>query len=180
MIRKVAAIAALLMIASLSVTGCTFPISTGPSPTPTSAPTVTTVTPPADYSSYFNKNWESSGMIVERLFTKSINARGNDVYMGIMRNTSLSQGNSVTVVEEFTKSQAEAKQVYDQYVVQKLSEGFSLRTDWVASMKSDPTRAQYDGMWAGTLGVREFFVFYHYNPEVNSWDVTTQAGSATS
>lgn len=68
-------------------------------------------------------------MIVERPFTKSTNERGNDVSMGIMRNTSLSQGLAVTTVEELMKSQAESKQLYDKYISQKLSEGFTPPND---------------------------------------------------
>ncbi len=113
----------LLIVAALSVAGCTInlPSTSSPTPTPTSTPipAVSTPTPPADYSSYYNKLWERSGFIVERQFTKSTNARGNDVYMGIMRNTSLPQGRGVTTVIELTSSKAQSRQLYDKAVDDK-------------------------------------------------------------
>ena len=39
--------------------------------------------PFADFSSYFGELWESHIAIVVRPFTKSTNARGNDVYKGV-------------------------------------------------------------------------------------------------
>jgi hypothetical protein len=175
MIKKVAVIA-LIIVASLSVAGCTvgLPSTSSPTPTPTPAPPVTTPTPIADYSSQYQKIWERSGFIVERPFTKSTNVRGNDVYMGVMRNTSLSQGSSVTVIEELTKSKTEAKQLYDRNIADKTNEGFVYRADWVGHITSGPNVVKYDGVWAGQLGTRQFTIMYYFNPEVNSWELTTQ------
>ena len=164
-----------LVVASLLVAGCTIGPTSTSSPTPTSTLTPTpTTTAPADLSSYFQKLWEGSGFIVERPFTKSTNARGNDVYTGVMRNTSLSQGSGVTTVEELTKSQSEVKQVYDKAVADKKSEGFIYRADEVARLTADPTKAKLDGLWVGSSGNRWFYVMYYYNPKINSWELTTE------
>jgi hypothetical protein len=59
MIKKVAAIVVLVMVASLSTAGCIVNTPTS-SPTPTSTPTPTT-----DYSSYFDKWFEGGNAIME-------------------------------------------------------------------------------------------------------------------
>jgi hypothetical protein len=41
----------------------------------------------------------------------------------------------VTVVEELTQSQSQSKQLYDSCGAQELSEGFTLRPDWVAQLE---------------------------------------------
>jgi hypothetical protein len=76
---------------------------------------------------------------------------------------------------ELTKSEAQAKQVYDNYVAAKLNEGFSLRSDTVAEWKAEPNN--YNGIWIGQNGPQWFYVMYEYNPNVHSWEVTTEAGS---
>ncbi len=53
-------------------------------------------------------------------------------------------------------------------------EGFIYLSDWVAQMLADPTKAKLDGLWAGSLGTREFHTHYWFNPEVNSWELTTE------
>ena len=174
MIKKVAVIVALVMITSLSAAGCTFPISTS-SPTPTTSTSSSpTPTPQADYSSYFGKMYQAGGFFLDTPFTKSINSRGNDVYMGSMRNTSLPGTKGVTVVEELTKSQAEAKQLYDKYVSNKLNEGYTSYPKEVASWTG------YDGKWFGASDsyyTHQFYVLYKYNNGVNSWEVTTEASN---
>jgi hypothetical protein len=94
--------------------------------------------------------------------------------MGVMRNTSLPESYKVTTVEELMKSKAEAKQVYDKSIADKSNEGFVYRSDWVAQLTGDPTKVKYDGLWAGSLGTRVFAAMYYYNPQVNSWELTTE------
>jgi hypothetical protein len=168
MIKKVAVIA-LVIVASLSLAGCTFPISTSsPTPMPTPTPTATP-TPVVDYSSVLTKQNEAGVGIMERPFTKSTNERGNDVYKGVGRNASKPGSKSVIWVIELTKSQAEAKQLYDKYVAQRLNEGYTPRPDWVAGWN-------HPGAWAGVQysSGNQFTVFYRYNSAVNSWDITTE------
>ncbi len=59
MIKKVAAIVVLVIVASLSIAGCIVNTPTS-SPTPTS-----TLTPTTDYSSYFDKWFEGGNAIME-------------------------------------------------------------------------------------------------------------------
>jgi thiol-disulfide isomerase/thioredoxin len=135
--------------------------------------TVAKPTLSADYSSYFDKLWESGIAIVDRPFTKSTNMRGNDVYKGMTRNASLPESMKTTTVVELTKSQAEAKQLYDQTVAQKTNEGFTLRPDWVADTKASyPNLIEY---WAGGYYGRQFFISYSYDSYVASWLFVTQA-----
>jgi len=111
---KLVAVIVVLVVASLLVAGCTvgLPSTSSPTPTPTPTPTATT-----DYSSILTKDAESSNFIMERAYTKSTNERGNDVYKGVGRNATLPGSTSVTLVTELTKSEAEAKQVYDKGVM---------------------------------------------------------------
>jgi hypothetical protein len=174
MLKKLAVIA-LVIVASLLVAGCTTNTSSSSTPTPTPTPTSTsTSTSNLDYSSYYQKLWEGSGMIVERTFTKSTNVRGNDVYLGIMRNATLSQGTGVTTVMELTKSKNESTQLYDKYVSDKLAADFTPRSDWIAQFKASDT-GNYTNIWIGQSGSQQFYVMYRYNPDVSSWELTTEA-----
>jgi len=156
----------LLVVASLLVAGCTSnksPSSSTSTPTPIPAQ--------ADYSSFFDWSYRAGGFFLDTPFTKSTNVRGNDVYMGSIRNTSLPGQKGVTVVEELTNSQTEAKQLYDKYVSNKLSEGYTSYPQEVANWK-------YDGKWFGaTDPTHQFYVLYRYSTDVNSWVVTTQASN---
>ena len=174
MIKKVAVIA-LVIVASLSVAGCTIgPTSSPtPTPTPTAAPTIAM---PTDYSSYYTKMWQGAGGVVTQQFTKAINVRGNDIYTGIVKNATLSNAPPVTYVMEHTKSEAQSKQVYDNFVAAKINEGFSVRSDLVAAWKAEPV-SPYTGIWIGQMGAQQFYVMYGYDSDVHSWVVTTEAGS---
>jgi hypothetical protein len=172
MIKKVAVIA-LVIVASLSVAGCTVGPTSSPTPTPTPAPTISTPTPQADYSTVFNKEWQAIGFFLDTPFTKSTNIRGNDVYMGSARNTSLPGQKGVTVVEELTKSEAEAKQLFDKYVSNKLNEGYTPYPKEVAGWP-------YKAAWFGATDpyyTHQFYAMYRYEGGVNSWAVTTQASN---
>ena len=78
---------------------------------------------------------------------------------------------SVTFVKQLTKSQAEAKSLYDKYVALRLSEGYTPRPDWVAWWKN------LTEVWAGVQysSGNQFYVMYSYNYGVNSWTLTTEA-----
>ena len=170
--RKLLAIIVFAMIASLSVAGC---FAATPTPVPPSPIPTVTPTPSADYSSYYTSTWQGASFIVTQPFTKSTNVRGNDIYLGIMKNATLSDAPPVTTVMELTTGEAQAKQVYDNYVAAKLNEGFSLRSDWVAELNA--SIPGYSGIWVGQNGQQQFYVFYRYNSDVQSWEVTTEAGT---
>ncbi len=176
--KKLLAVIVLILIASLSVAGCTvgLPGTSSPTPTPTpiSSPTVSTPTPQADYGSFFDKFFESGNAITERPFTKSANARGNDVYKGIVRNSSLPESYKMTTVIELMSSKTEAKSLYDQTVAQKIGEGFTPRPDFAASYKAQFTYVTE--VWAGIRTGQQFYVMYYNEPMVSpSWLVTTEA-----
>jgi hypothetical protein len=96
-----------------------------------------TYAPPADLSSYFNTQYESGNAIMTRAFTKSTSERGNDVYKGVARNATTPETNTWTIVIELTTSKAEAKQLYDQTVAQKINEGYTIQPDRIALEKAE-------------------------------------------
>jgi hypothetical protein len=156
----------LLVVASISVAGCSPPIaSPSPSPTPTAAPTIAT---PTDYSSVFASSVESGNFIVTRPFTKSTNERGNDVYKGVGRNATLSGSKDVTLVFELTGTKAEAKQVYDKVVATKIKEGYTPDASITVSRN-------HEAFWVGTYGSNWVYCAYGYGPEVPSWTVLQQS-----
>jgi hypothetical protein len=65
--------------------------------------------------------------------------------------------------------------VYDNYVATKLNEGFTLVPDQVAALNA--TVPGYNGIWVGQSGPQWFYALYRYNSNVQSWEVTTEAGS---
>ena len=173
--KSIATIAVLLLVvASLSVAGCTVsPTGTSsptPSPTPTPNPT------PVDYSSALTKASESANFIMERPFTKSVNERGNDVYKGVGRNATNPGSPSVTLVKEVTKSQTEAKTVYDKAVATKLNEGYIADPTGAAAWKPSGC-PDCIAVWMGSKGNSGFLCHYLYDYTVNGWLVVEQSAS---
>jgi hypothetical protein len=133
------------------------------------------ITRSADLSSYFDKAFEAGNAIIERPFTQSTNERGNDVYKGVGRNASLSEHASMTTVVELAKSKAEAKQLYDQTLAQKVGEGFTVNPNWIAQAKAQLFSYVTD-FWTGqnySTG-QQVTVFYYYNSEITSWVLVTE------
>jgi hypothetical protein len=168
-----------VVIASLSLSGC---ISNNPttSPSPTtytaSSPTPTpTPMASSDFSSYFNTIYSGGTSMIKQQFTKGTSA-GNTVYKGVTKNSSATGNYQYTVVIELTQSQSVAKQLYDQTVAQKLSEGFTARPDIAASYKV--VSPHITEVWVGQdLYTDRFYVMYNHDSNVSpSWLVTTEAG----
>jgi len=65
--------------------------------------------------------------------------RGNDVYRGVIRNASQPGSKSTTIVIELTKSNDQAKQLFDSEVAAKTSAGYAYNsaftTSWIAREK---------------------------------------------
>lgn len=165
------------MVAALSVAGCTvgLPGTSSPTPTPTPTPTSTPIPTPVDYGSVLTKQNEAGAGIMERPFTKSTNERGNDVYKGVGRNASLPGAPSITWVIELTKSEAEAKQLYDKYVALRLSEGYTPHPEWVAGWKAKEAWAGSRYSSGNARFGNQFYVISSYNSAVNSWTLATEA-----
>ena len=153
MTKKAPAIVALILIASLSAAGCTVGLPSTSSPTPTSTTTSTTtsapIQTPADYSSALTRQYESYNIVMEQPFTKSTNARGNDVYKGVGRNATVPGSENVTFVIEKTKSKAEAKNVYNATVAAKLKEGYKANSTKAAAYKLRKRTKRYG--WVTTV-----------------------------
>jgi hypothetical protein len=173
--RKLLAIIVFAMIASLSVAGCTVGLPSTASPTPTPTPSSTS-TSSTDLSSYFQNYFESGNSIIERPFTKSTNERGNDVYKGVGRNASLPGSKSVTIVVEVTKSEAEAKQVHDSQVSEKLNQGYTPDpTDAAQWQTNNPGTV---AVWIGYYGDSYYNCYYIY--DVHGWLSIADSLSLTS
>jgi type IV pilus biogenesis protein CpaD/CtpE len=173
-VKKTPAIVALILVASLSVAGCTVGPSSTSSPTPTSTTTSAPIQAPADYSSALTAQYESYGLTMERPFTKSTNARGNDFYKGVGRNATVPGSPSVTIVIETTKSRAEAKKVYNATVAAKLKEGYKANRTLAATYKA--TKA-YEEVWVGNQSVNWFMCNYGQNLILHSWAFSQESYS---
>jgi hypothetical protein len=156
------AIIAFVMVASLSIAGCT-------SSSNSSSTQVT------DYSSYFNTAYSGGTSMIKQPFTKGTNDRGNDVYKGVTRNSSATGSYQYTTVIELTQSQADAKKLYDQTVAQKLSEGFTTQPDIAASYKA--AFPYVTEVWVGQQNGDLFYIIYYNDSNVSpSWLFVTEAG----
>jgi hypothetical protein len=138
----------------------------------TGASASATPTPSADYSSYFSTSgFTNPEATLTQPFTKSTNERGDDVYTGVYT----SPTSTVTTVIELTKSQADAKQLYQQTVAQKISQGFTLCSYCVAQFRArNPNTPEFWDGKQSSIGA-EFSVQYEYDSHVASWEFITQA-----
>lgn len=142
-------------------------------PVSTPAPTPNPLT--ADHSSYFNSKFQNAFFSVSQRFIKSTNERGNDVYTG--KTKSKSVGTEMLTTVELANSEPQAKQLYDQAVAQFQSQGFVLRSDWVAQMKSRSPGLVGD--WEGQRPITGTVsnvcsVQYYYEPSISSWLMITE------
>jgi len=168
-----AIIVLVLLVASLSVAGCTS--NTSPSPTTYAASSPTPMAS-SDYASYFNEFYSGGESMVKQPFTKGTTERGNAVYKGVTRNSSATGNYQFTTVIELTQSQSAAKKLYDQTVAQKLRGGFTALPDEAARYKA--ASPDVTAVWVGQIsGGDRFYAMYYYDSNVSpSWLFTTQAG----
>jgi hypothetical protein len=113
---------------------------------------------------------------MERPFTKSTNARGNDVYTGVGRNTTVPGSENVTFVIEKIKSKAEAKTVYNSTVAAKLKEGFKANRTHAAAYKAT---LAYEEVWVGNYGANWFMCNYGQNLILHSWAFSQESSSSS-
>ena len=103
------------------------------------------------------------------------NERGNQVYKGVVRRTDPS-GTDFTIVAELTRSQDQAKQLYDKAVADIENQGFVARPDLVPSWGGTKYYAgPGTGLRIGSNADQQYYVMYHYNSDINSWEFTTKA-----
>jgi hypothetical protein len=156
--KKLLAIIVLVMVASLSVAGCTIGLPSTSSPTPT---------PPADYSSFYDNIYPNR--VLEKPFNKTISERGNDLYVGVIRNAS--QKYTYTITLEHVRSQDEAASVYKDTVAGAIREGYVARSYNTPISDVYPVPRE---RWQGDKSLSYMNVKYYYYPEVNSWVVEKQ------
>jgi hypothetical protein len=182
--KKAPLIVALILVASLSAAGCTGSLPSTSSPTTTSSTTSTTTSTTtkttADYSSTLTELYESFNLTMVRPFTKSTNARGNDVYTGVGRNATVPGSSNVTFVIEKTKSKAEAKNVYNATVAAKLKEGYKANRTQAATYKAT---SAYEEVWVGNYSAKWFVCNYGQNSDVglilHGWAVTQESSGSS-
>ncbi|HEX7514287.1 MAG TPA: hypothetical protein VF393_01640 [archaeon] len=164
---KAPVIIALILVASLAAAGCTgLPSTSPPTTTSTSTTTSTTTKTTADYSSALTELYKSYNLTIVQPFTKSTNARSNDVYKGIARNATVRGSSNVTIVIEKTKSKAEAKNVYNATVAAKLKEGYKANRTQAAAYKAT---SAYEEVWVGNYSANWFMCNYGQNLILHSW-----------
>jgi hypothetical protein len=165
-----AIIVLLLVVASLSVAGCTVSNNSASS-TPTPAPTTE---PTTDYTSYFNSQVSANATIVKP-YEKSTNSRGNDVYTGVVRNK-YTPSSTWTLTHELAKSEGDAKAAVDATIAQKINAGFTLKPEETAALKTQ--MAGTVGVWEGVNSAGEIFlVYYEYASDL--WWVELQQSHAS-
>jgi hypothetical protein len=151
MSKKMVAIIALVIVASLSVAGCT------------TNKTSSTVN---DYSSFYNKAW--TDVVIEKPFYKNTSVRGNDLYVGVIRNAS-GETYTGTISFEHVGSQAEAAHVYKETVASNINDGYVPNAFNTSADYPTPIER-----WQGDNGNRHMYVAYYYSPDVSSWVVEKQ------
>ena len=161
MLKKVAAIIVLVMVASLSVVGCTVN-TTSPSSTPTPTP---------DYSSHFADKLVANGATTITPMTLA----SNNTYVGTYQMIN----ETVTIQITTMGSESAAKSQYGALLLEKTNEGFVSRNATYASGYGaltvfGTTTAGWDGIkmnnvYSGT----DFDIMYGHNSDINVWYVAT-------
>ena len=124
-----------------------------------------TVAPPIDYSSHYNTGYGSGAVIVTPFYLMT-SARGNDLYVGVVRNFSQQSAHNTITLEHCT-SEAQAAQIYQKAVTDATNEGY------VARATAYPFPAVQG--WQGDRGLSFKSVAYYQDPHVgNAWVVETQ------
>ena len=145
MVKKVTVAAIIVIIASLSVAGLITVFVAGAN----------------DYSDYYNQAW--GDRIVEKPFHKTKSDRGNDLYVGVVRNASSQY--PATMSFEHVQTQSDAAKIYTDIVDAAKSEGYMSMVFSSSNLKSDP----FVERWQGTTSLNYMHVTYYYNEAVNSW-----------
>ncbi|MGZ4864866.1 MAG: hypothetical protein ACXV7G_09655 [Halobacteriota archaeon] len=178
MIKKIAIVIFIVLIASLSIAGCTSSTPTTESASPVAqASNTATQAQNSDLSSYFSQTYFGSGgtTIIEKPFTKSVSYRGNDVYTGVVRRTDRPIGAGFTAVIELAKTKADAKKLFNSAVTKAQGEGYTYRPDWVAQLQNEEDATPANEMWCGSYGHYDKTVYYEYDSAANSWLVVTES-----
>jgi hypothetical protein len=178
MIKKLLAIIVLVMVASLSVSGCivttppTSSLKASPTPSPTAATPTQTSSP--DYSSglttLFESGRDGNNFNMIQPFGKSINERGNVVYTGLGINAG---GQSVTIVVEFIRSDTVAKSVFNLQVNTTEKQGYTFSADRTAYRNAECIDCA--GAWVGTDGNSVFSCDWENLWQFDTYAVVTQS-----
>jgi thiol-disulfide isomerase/thioredoxin len=130
-------------------------------------PTATVATPP-DYSSHYTTGFSTYNVIVTP-FSLTTSARGNDLYVGVVRNFSQQSAHNTITLEHCT-SEAQAAQIYQTTVTDATNAGYVARATAPDGFPAPPVQA-----WQGDYGLSFKSVAYYQDPSVgNAWVVETQ------
>jgi hypothetical protein len=148
-IKKVVAIIALVMIASLCVAGCTVTNTGNPSPSETQNATplyqITTTTTNAT-SNAITDSYASAGYDIIKPFTSGTNQYGNDVYAGVVRDNSshlsiYEHNITIEIMKNKSETLERGTQMRDNYVKQGYSIPNLTSGVYFVSRSSDATAA---------------------------------------
>ncbi len=120
-----------------------------------------------DYSGYYDKAW--GDRVVEKSFRKTTNDRGNDLYVGVVRNATTNY--SATMSLEHVKTQTDAAKIYADTVASAKNDGYISG----AFSSSDVKQDSLVDRWQGTKLLSYMYVTYYYNNDVKSWVVYTHS-----
>jgi hypothetical protein len=107
--------------------------------------------------------------------------RANEVYRGVIRNASQPGSKSLKIVIELTKSQNEAKQLFNQQVAEKTSQGYVFDSAGTANFKASEKSAFVDinDIWiGGDSAGHSFLVAIENNSQLHKWLLITQAANS--
>jgi len=166
-----AIIVLLLLVASLSVSGCAFS-TTSPTASPTPVP---------DYSATLAKISKSGGWTA----INSISKVNDTLYAGAYKSGNKNQTYELTI--ELANSEAAAKERYGQLVLLKKSDGFTTYSNTTALSTGDSTiygtaNAVWNGykLFSTSVSSSIFTVLYTHNTEIDKWIVVTMSGETIS
>lgn len=143
--KKVTIAVIVVMIASLSIAGLMARFAVGAT----------------DYCDYYNNAW--GDRIVEKQFYKTQSDRGNDLYVGVVRNASSQY--PATLSLEHVKTQSDAAKIYTDTVAAAQSAGYMSMVFSSSEVKPD----LFVERWQGTTSLNYLHVTYYYSEAVNSW-----------
>jgi hypothetical protein len=149
MIKKIAAVTVLIMVAALSVAGCTVTNTGNTSPTETQSPSplyqVKTTTTNAT-SNAITDSYAKGGYDILKQFIKGTNQYGNDVYIGVVRDNSSSHVTpyehniTIEIIKSKNETVTRAAQLREIYVKQGYYMPGNLSSGLISySNSNDPT-----------------------------------------
>lgn len=133
---KIATILAVISIVAITVVGCSVLILV-----------ISDFNRPHGFPSkieYYTTLWTDRGSVIEKPFRETTSDRGNDLFVGVVRNAS--RQSTTTISYEHVNSQSQAASVFQEIVTAAKNNGYKERP----SNSTDPNTLPYaDEYWLG-------------------------------